>query len=165
MTKYIARRGSDQDRSCLTVVMAIVSLPCFEGFNSIAIWPDSQNVSFIFILWKYFLILESSWLNSNDLNLYQASSSYGLLSTTAINNVVSTGYVLTLPFFNGCKYVAYQSDMQQVSWFDNINCYLDVCFIKKVGGVNWYDRRPDLLVNHLHSFHVLNMKVFKKFLV
>ena len=103
-------------------------------------------------------------IDSNGFNLYQASSVYGLLSTTTISNVVATGHVITLPFFNGCKYVAYPSDMQQVSCFDDINCYLDFCTIQKVGAVNWYDRRPDLLVYHIHSFHVLDMKVFKKLL-
>ena len=75
---------------------------------------------------------------------------------------MSTDKMISLPFFNGCKYVAYSSNLHQVSLFDSINCKLNLCIAHQVGAVNWFEKMPDFLAYHINSFHVVDIKVLKK---
>ena len=46
-------------------------------------------------------------------NPYKVSSIYGLLSTTPIIDKLKSSHLITLPFFSGCKYVAYQAGVAE----------------------------------------------------
>ena len=81
--------------------MAWISLPCYEGFDVMAIWPCKDSVS-IYIMNDY-LYVRSIW------NFYiKVLSCYGLLSTSMINTPVPTGMNILVPFYHGVRYAAYQ---------------------------------------------------------
>ena len=59
-------------------------------------------------------------------HLLKATSIYGLLSSTPILDAVPSGQMKTLPFYRGCKYVAYPArnteEVKQVC-LDHFNKY------------------------------------------
>ena len=85
--------------------MSLVNLPLYKGFDTFAIWPCQQTVSLILGI-----------LLPDSIKLFQVSSCYGLFSINPIMSPVSTGNSVTLPFYPGYKYVAYQSKNVKEVW-------------------------------------------------
>ena len=77
--------------------MNLIHLPCYEGFDALAIWPEDESVSNLLI---------SSMLNANTYKL-QATSYYGLLSTKDIKSPKLIPGKMTVPFYTGCRYAAF----------------------------------------------------------
>ena len=99
--------------------MALVTLPCYKGFTSIAVWPDPQNVSIMKHIQSIIYYIHS----------HKVTSIYGLLSTNPFLDKVENSHVITLPFVGGCKYVAYQAiDTEKVRQiglpYSNITIFL-----------------------------------------
>ena len=85
-----------------------VRLPCFDGYNQFALWPAPQLVSlklgkFVLInsLRKFYIIL---------LFLFQSTSCYGLLDTSAILSPINTGQYVDLIYYPGYCYAAYKAE-------------------------------------------------------
>ena len=95
--------------------MAFISLPIYDGFTNFAIWSDPQNVS-----------ISNYNISILPIHLLKATSIYGLLSSTPILDAVPSGQMKTLPFYRGCKYVAYPArnteEVKQVC-LDHFNKY------------------------------------------
>ena len=115
--------------------MTWVSLPCYDGFNAFAVWPDqnivrysidlSVKISFIIkrncgVLPFGIIKIDFYWINI--LYLYisvskvqvilfkvwlQVTSCYGLFSTDLIISPKPTNRRVNIPFYPGYKYVAY----------------------------------------------------------
>ena len=72
--------------------------------------------------------------------------------------------MVQLPYFAGCKYAAYSAEnSEEVRKLDVPLNHKNHLLCYKVGTVTWYQSRPEFLVYHIHSFHVLEMKVFNKY--
>ena len=76
--------------------MSWVSVPVYKGFDIFAISPCQQTVNEL--IFRFPCIISV---------LVQVVSCYGLLSTNPIMSPVATGRMVTLPYYPGCKYVAY----------------------------------------------------------
>ena len=84
---------------------AVISLPCYDGFNQIAVWPASQSVSKssltvkinLFKLFGCELIIA----------IFQLASYYGLISTESIVSPLPSGEWMTVYFYPGFRYVAF----------------------------------------------------------
>ena len=59
----------------------VVSLPVYEDHNQFSIWPAEQSVT----------------------------SCYGLISSSPVTAPVATGRVVTVPYYRGYRYVAFQA--------------------------------------------------------
>ena len=89
--------------------MSLISLPCYEGFDAFAIWPEDESVSNL-------LIEVSEYKYQYKL---QATSYYGLLSTKEIKSPELTPGKMTVPFYTGCRYAAYPArSAEEVIWIN-----------------------------------------------
>ena len=86
----------------MTILMpkTTVLLPVYPGFTKIAIWPSPNSVSFGLCLYWDIAIYD----------LFQTSSFYGLQSIKPFSSEMCPSGAMKLPFYQGCLYVAYQSD-------------------------------------------------------
>ena len=110
-----------------------VSLPVFEGFQKLVIWPEPDSVSKIFIN-----CLDK---NTPTFSYLQIVSCYGLLSPDNILNPQLTGQI-TLPFYPGSRYAAVPGSSSN-----------------NVVQVDCYPTRPANLVYHDHCYHLMDIKV------
>ena len=113
-----------------------LSLPCYEGFMKLVIWPEPESVSKINI---------SCSLEKLDFLLIFC---YGLVSADPISDPQLTGRSLVLPFYHGCRYAAIPGTSTDGS------IQVDICL-----------RRPESLVYHHHCLHLADLKVNLSFFI
>ena len=90
---------------------------------------------------------------------FQANSFYGLLDVESIKSPMLSGKYLQLPYFPGHCYAAIKpEDSSQVVSFISFNALRFL--ISKKPTMTVQREKPQSLIYHIHSFHVLDMKVF-----
>ena len=126
-----------------------VSLPVFEGFQKLVIWPEPDSVSKIFINCLelpeniiYFKIKYYQDKHTPTFSYLQNVSCYDLLSPDNILNPQLTGQI-TLPFYPGSRYAAVPGSSSN-----------------NVVQVDCYPTRPANLVYHDHCYHLMDIKVY-----
>ena len=90
--------------------MTLISLPVYEGFNAIAIWPGYHPVSHGSFHFEYILFEP----------LLKEFSYFGLVSTSLIANPVATGQGITVPLYAGSMYAAYPARSMEEVRISNI---------------------------------------------
>ena len=76
-----------------------------------------------------------------------------------IVSAVPTGQYLELPYYGGCRYVAYKpSQTDQVNFI--ISIFLTVSkIISKMLSAYQYAERPQFLIHHINGFHVMDERI------
>ena len=115
-----------------------LSLPCYEGFMKLVIWPEPESVSKINLSCRLEII--------DFIHILQNISCYGLVSADPISDPQLTGRSLVLPFYHGCRYAAIPGTSTDGS------IQVDICL-----------RRPEYLVYHHHCLHLADLKVILSF--
>ena len=91
---------------------------------------------------------------------FQANSFYGLLDVESIQSPMFNGKHLQLPYFPGHCYAAVKTkDSSQVIFVSFFNALR--FWISKDPTMILQKEKPQNLIYHIHSFHVLDLKVFQ----
>ena len=130
--------------------MSLIPLPCYEGFDAIAIWPEDESVS------NLVMFLHSKFKYQFEL---QMTSYYGLLSTKEIKSPKLTPAKVTVPFYTGCRYAAYPARNVDEVILIHILVLSSLKIISQAGTYSFFSERPVMLIYHEKCHHVMDIKV------